>query len=119
MQDLQLYLAILGTLAVLLIGLLFFKSQSSDSTETKTGSRRRAAIPNRDADGQIIQTEAPRGRLGPGRPRMGRRRQVQEEVEEEEPVEVHDEDLSGDDEVNVKMPAKNGKKKAEKLQGRN
>ena len=78
MEDLHLYGAILATLVVILLGLMFLKSQSSDSSDTKSGTaRRRAAVPNRDADGQIVAGQGPRGQRGGGR-RM-RRTQVQEE----------------------------------------
>merc|ERR1711936_1332397 len=67
MEDLHLYGAILTTLVVILLGLMFLKSQSSNSNEVKTGAvRRRAAIPNRDEDGQIVASEGPRQRGGPG-----------------------------------------------------
>ena len=75
MDQLTLFIAIFATLAVLLAGLLFLKSQTSSSgSETKTGARRRAAVPNRDEDGQIVNAgPGPRGRRGAG-PRMQRRR---------------------------------------------
>ena len=75
MDQLTLFIAIFATLAVLLAGLLFLKSQTSSSgSETKTGARRRAAVPNRDEDGQIVNAgPGPRGRRGAG-PRMHRRR---------------------------------------------
>ena len=94
MEDLQLYGAILAALVVILLGLMFLKSQSSSASEAKTGAvRRRAAIPNRDGDGQII-ADGPRQRgPGGGRRRMQRRTQVQEE----EPVEdVIDEPRAND-----------------------
>ena len=71
MDDLTLYIAIFATLAVLLCGLLFLKSKTSNEEEKKPAARRRAAVPNRDEDGQIINT-GPRGRRGGG-PRMRRR----------------------------------------------
>ena len=62
MDDLTLFIAIFVSLAVILISLLFLKSkQSQQSSETKTGGRRRAAaVPNRDEDGQIVDV-GPRG----------------------------------------------------------
>ena len=61
MDDLTLFIAIFASLAVILISLLFLKSkQSQQTSETKTGSRRRAAVPNRDEDGQIVDV-GPRG----------------------------------------------------------
>ena len=61
MDDLTLFIAIFASLAVILISLLFLKSkQSQQTSETKTGSRRRAAVPNRDEDGQIVEV-GPRG----------------------------------------------------------
>jgi len=118
MEDLHLYGAILATLVVILLGLMFLKSQSSDSSDTKSGTaRRRAAVPNRDADGQIVAGQGPRGQRGGGR-RM-RRTQVQEE----EPIDdVIDEpradgESESDDEGNqAKLPGKIGKKKQQKLE---
>ena len=62
MDDLTLFIAIFASLAVILFSLLFLKSkQSQQSSETKTGGRRRvAAVPNRDEDGQIVDV-GPRG----------------------------------------------------------
>ena len=62
MDDLTLFIAIFASLAVILISLLFLKSKhSQQSSETKTGGRRRVAVvPNRDEDGQIVDV-GPRG----------------------------------------------------------
>ena len=118
MQDLNLYIAIFASLAVALIGLIFLKSKSSDSSDDKKSqTRRRAAIPTRDEDGQIVGTgPGPRGRRGGGRMR---RRQVQDEVEDEPQIEVENVEAGSDDEENtdIKAPSgKIGKKKMEKLQ---
>lgn len=114
MEQLNLYLAIFASLAVVLIALLFIKSKSSGSgNENKTRRQRQAAIPNRDQDGQILDV-GPRGRRGPG-PRM-RRRQAQPEAEPE--VEHLDEPEVDEDGVEVaaaKVPKNIGAKKAAKL----
>jgi len=118
MEDLHLYGAILATLVVLLLGLMFLKSQSSSSSENKK-PRRRADIPNRDQDGQIV-ADGPRQRgPGGGRRRMQRRTQAQEE----EPVQdVIDEprvdgEIDSDDEGNPsKISGKLGKKKLLKME---
>ena len=47
-------IAILAALLLMLLGLYVFKSKDSSSSENKK-PRRRADIPNRDEDGQIIQ----------------------------------------------------------------
>ena len=47
-------IAILASLLLMLLGLYVFKSKDSSSSENKK-PRRRADIPNRDEDGQIIQ----------------------------------------------------------------
>ena len=114
MDQFTLGLAILATLIVILIGLLFLKSKSAP--EEQKASRRRAAIPNRDEDGQIIQGDGPRGRRGG--PRM-RRRQVQEEPEPEPEVAAPDDSEASDEEgQKAKLPAKMGKKKMEKMQAK-
>merc|ERR1712029_869108 len=115
MDQLTLGLAILATLVVILVGLLFLKSQSP--TEEKKSKRRVAAIPNRDQDGQIIQAgPGPRGRRGGG-PRM--RRRVEEEPEPEPEIVPDHSDVS-DEETSEKskIPAKMGKKKMEKMQAK-
>jgi len=115
MDQLTLGLAILATLVVILVGLLFLKSQSP--TEEKKSKRRVAAIPNRDQDGQIIQAgPGPRGRRGGG-PRM--RRRVEEEPEPEPEI-VPDHSDASDEETSEKskIPAKMGKKKMEKMQAK-
>jgi len=122
MEDLHLYGAILATLVVILLGLMFLKSQSSNSNEVKTGAvRRRAAIPNRDEDGQIVASEGPRQRGGPGggRRRMQRRTQVQEEEPLEDVIDEPRADggSESDEEGNLaKLPGKIGKKKQQKLE---
>ena len=120
MDTFTLCLAILATLAVILIGLIFLKSRSP-TEEPKSTRRRVAAVPNRDEDGQIIQAgPGPRGRRGAG-PRM-RRRQVQEEPEPEPEVvdNAENSDFSDDEnsEKTAKLPAKMGKKKLEKMQAK-
>jgi len=120
MQDLNLYIAIFASLAVALIGLIFLKSRSSDSSDDKKPqARRRAAIPTRDEDGQIVGAgPGPRGRRGGGRMR---RRQVQDEVEDEPQIEAENVEAGSDDEENtdIKAPSgKIGKKKMEKLQAK-
>lgn len=121
MEDLYLYIAILATLAVLLIGLLYLKSQSGPSEkESKPARRRAAAVPHRDEDGQIVDTgPGPRGRRGG--PRM-RRRQVAEEPEPDldRAQDEHDEEqLDSDNEERVReLPGKMGKKKLEKMQAK-
>merc|ERR1712226_766531 len=120
MDDLTLFIAIFASLAVILVSLLFLKSkQSQQSSETKTGGRRRvAAVPNRDEDGQIVDV-GPRGRRGPAGRRMHRRQQAAEEIQE--PVDDgFNEDLGSDDDelrqVEKELPGKLGKKKQQKLQ---
>ena len=118
MADVYLYFAILASLAVILIGLLFLKSKSSDNEETNKVRRTRAAIPNRDEDGQIVNI-GPRGRRGAG-PRV-RRRNVQEEPEPEEELDRGEADNQSDNEEDStsKIPSgKIGKKKLEKLQAK-
>jgi len=121
MDDLTLFIAIFASLAVILISLLFLKSkQSQQSSETKTGGRRRvAAVPNRDEDGQIVDV-GPRGRRGPAGRRMQRRQQAAEEIQEpvddgsNEPIEGSDDDELS--QVAKELPGKLGKKKQQKLQ---
>jgi len=120
MEDLQLYGAILAALVVILLGLMFLKSQSSSASEAKTGAvRRRAAIPNRDGDGQII-ADGPRQRgPGGGRRRMQRRTQVQDEEPVEDVIDeprANDGSESEDDGTQAKLPGKIGKKKQQKLE---
>jgi len=115
-------IAILASLLLMLLGLYVFKSKdSSDSSENKK-SRRRADIPNRDEDGQIIQ-DGPRTQRGPagaGRTNRMRRRVP---VQEEEPVQdVIDEpredgEIESDEEGNLaKFSGKVGKKKLLKME---
>ena len=53
-MEINTLIAILAALLLMLLGLYVFKSKDSSSSENKK-SRRRADIPNRDEDGQIIQ----------------------------------------------------------------
>jgi len=113
-------IAILASLLLMLLGLYVFKSKdSSDSSENKK-SRRRADIPNRDEDGQIIQ-DGPRTQRGPAGARQRMRRRVP--VQEEEPVQdVIDEpredgEIESDEEGNLaKFSGKVGKKKLLKME---
>lgn len=120
MNDLYLYAAILGTLAVLLVTLLFVKSRSGgeDSSASKNASRRRAAVPNRDEDGQIVMA-GPRAR-GRGGQRMRRPQQQSQNQTQDEPISGEE---SGNEEMaagekEALQPAKMGKKKMEKMQAK-
>ena len=103
---------------IILCGLYFAKSKSS--TEERERSRRRAAIPTRNEDGQIVPDQerlvaaGPRGRRGA---RMQRRPQPTQNV-----VEEVEDDLENEDDVEgnatKKIEGKIGKKKMEKLQVR-
>ena len=119
MDQFTLGLAILATLVVILVGLIFLKSQGNATEDKKSSGRRRvAAIPNRDEDGQIIQAgPGPRGRRGGG-PRM--RRRVEEEPEPEPEIGPDRSDVSDEEnsEQATKIPAKMGKKKMEKMQAK-
>ena len=53
-MEINTLIAILAALILMLLGLYVFKSKDSSSSENKK-PRRRADIPNRDEDGQIIQ----------------------------------------------------------------
>ena len=53
-MEINTLIAILEALLLMLLGLYVFKSKDSSSSENKK-PRRRADIPNRDEDGQIIQ----------------------------------------------------------------
>ena len=53
-MEINTLIAILAALLLMLLGLYVFKSKDSSSSENKK-PRRRADIPNRDEDGQIIQ----------------------------------------------------------------
>merc|ERR1719509_318497 len=103
----------------MLLGLYVFKSKDSSSSENKK-PRRRADIPNRDEDGQIIQ-EGPRTQRGPAG--AGRRMRRRVPVQEEEPVQdVIDEpredgEIESDEEGNLaKFSGKVGKKKLLKME---
>jgi len=119
-MEINTLIAILAALLLMLLGLYVFKSKdSSDSSENKK-SRRRADIPNRDEDGQIIQ-EGPRTQRGPagaGR-RMRRRVPVQEEEPEQDVIDEPREDgeIESDEEGNLaKFSGKVGKKKLLKME---
>jgi len=115
-------IAILASLLLMLLGLYVFKSKdSSDSSENKK-SRRRADIPNRDEDGQIIQ-DGPRTQRGPAGAGRNRMRRPRVPVQEEEPVQdvidepQEDGENESDEEGNLaKFSGKVGKKKLLKME---
>lgn len=118
-MEINTLIAILAALLLMLLGLYVFKSKDSSSSENKK-PRRRADIPNRDEDGQIIQ-EGPRTQRGPAG--AGRRMRRRVPVQEEEPVQdVIDEpredgEIESDEEGNLaKFSGKVGKKKLLKLE---
>jgi len=118
-MEINTLIAILAALLLMLLGLYVFKSKDSSSSENKK-SRRRADIPNRDEDGQIIQ-EGPRTQRGPAG--AGRRMRRRVPVQEEEPVQdVIDEpredgEIESDEEGNLaKFSGKVGKKKLLKME---
>lgn len=118
-MELGTLIAILAALCVMLLGLYIFKSKDSSSSENKK-PRRRADIPNRDEDGQIIQ-EGPRTQRGPAgaRRRMNRRVPVQEEEPVEDVIDEPPEDgeIESDEEGNLaKFSGKVGKKKLLKME---
>lgn len=118
MDEILIYSIIISILVIILCGLYFAKGQSS-SPDEREKSRRRAAIPTRNEDGQIVPDErlvatGPRGRRGGTR--MQRRPPAT--VNREEPAN-HSENDDNDDETSAKKPeGKMGKKKAEKLQAK-
>jgi len=118
-MEINTLIAILAALILMLLGLYVFKSKDSSSSENKK-PRRRADIPNRDEDGQIIQ-EGPRTQRGPAG--AGRRMRRRVPVQEEEPVQdVIDEpredgEIESDEEGNLaKFSGKVGKKKLLKME---
>jgi len=118
-MDINTLIAILAALLLMLLGLYVFKSKDSSSSENKK-PRRRADIPNRDEDGQIIQ-EGPRTQRGPAG--AGRRMRRRVPAQEEEPVQdVIDEpredgEIESDEEGNLaKFSGKVGKKKLLKME---
>jgi len=118
-MEINTLIAILAALLLMLLGLYVFKSKDSSSSENKK-PRRRADIPNRDEDGQIIQ-EGPRTQRGPAG--AGRRMRRRVPVQEEEPVQdVIDEpredgEIESDEEGNLaKFSGKVGKKKLLKME---
>lgn len=120
-MEINTLIAILAALLLMLLGLYVFKSKDSSSSESENKkSRRRADIPNRDEDGQIIQ-EGPRTQRGPagaGR-RMRRRVPVQEEEPEQDVIDEPREDgeIESDEEGNLaKFSGKVGKKKLLKME---
>ena len=117
MDEVFILSVVISILVIVLCGLYFTKSKSS-SRDEKERSRRRAAIPTRGEDGQIVQNQemlvaaGPRGRRGA---RMQRRPQVAANtVEENENDNLSDED--NEDNAPKKIEGKIGKKKMEKLQ---
>ena len=119
MDEVLIYSIIISLLVILLCGLYFAKSKSSSKDERER-SRRRAAIPTRDEDGNIVADQerlvaaGPRGRRGA---RMIRRPQAASNtVEEDESDNINDED--NDEGTSKKIEGKIGKKKMEKLQVR-
>ena len=109
---------LVAVLVIILMGLIFAKSQGKGDKDSKNRNRR-AAVPTRDEDGQIVGAPAasvgPRGRRGG--PRMRRTVQVQEELEDNQ-VEAAEDDGEGDNEVLENKPGKIGRKKLEKLQAK-
>ena len=116
MDEILLFSIVISILVIVLCGLYFAKSKSSQNEKQKT--RRRAAIPTRNEDGQIVADQerlvaaGPRGRRGA---RMQRRPQPTSNVVEEPENDIeNDEDEEGN--VPKKTEGKIGKKKMEKLQ---
>merc|ERR1712129_305835 len=108
-------------MGLMLLGLYIFKSKDSSSSENKK-SRRRADIPNRDEDGQIIQ-DGPRTQRGPAGAGRNRMRRPRVPVQEEEPVQdvidepPEDGEIESDEEGNLaKFSGKVGKKKLLKME---
>merc|ERR1712241_213875 len=108
MDELLLFSIVISILVIVLCGLYFAKSKSSQKEKT----RRRAAIPTRNEDGQIVADQerlvaaGPRGRRGA---RMQRRPQPTSNVVEEPENDIENDD---DEEGNVpkKTEGKIGKK---------
>ena len=116
MDEILLFSIVISILLIVLCALYFAKSKSSQDEKERT--RRRAAIPTRNEDGQIIADQerlvapGPRGR----RVRMQRRHQPTPNVVEEPENDIEDEE---DDEGNTSKKIegkKEGKKRMEKKQ---
>ena len=114
MDEGLLFSTVIGILVLVLCGLYFAKCKSSQDEKKKT--RRRAAIPAINEDGQIIPDQQRLVARGPGgrRPRTLRRPQPTMNVVEESEYVIEDEDGEGD--ASQKIDGKIGKKKMEKLQ---
>jgi hypothetical protein len=114
MDEGLLFSTVIGILVLLLCGLYFAKSKSSQDEKKKT--RRRAAIPAINEDGQIIPDQQRLVARGPGgrRPRTLRRPQPTMNVVEESENVIEDQNDEGD--ASQKIDGKIGKKKMEKLQ---
>ena len=115
MDEIFLYSIVISILVVILCGLYFAKSKSTNTEREKT--RRRAAIPTRNEDGQIA-PDQDRVVAGPGgrrrATRMQRRPQPAANV-----IEEPENDSENDDEeegVSKQIEGKVGKKKLAKLQ---
>ena len=116
MDEILLYSIVISILIVILGGLYFAKSQSNSSEREK--SRRRAAVPTRNEDGQIA-PDQDRVVAGPG----GRRRvaRMQRRPQPAANVEEIDDEIENEDEegaVPKKVEGKVGAKKLAKLQVR-
>ena len=114
MDEGLLFSIVIGILVLVLCGLYFAKSKSSQDEKEKT--RRRAAIPTLNEDGQIIPDQERLVARVPGgrRPRIQRRPQPTPNAVEEPENVIEDEDDEGD--ASKKIDGKVGKKKMEKLQ---
>ena len=116
MDEIFLYSIVISILVVILCGLYFAKSKSTNTEREKT--RRRAAIPTRNEDGQIA-PDQDRVVAGPG----GRRRRATRMQRRPQPtanvIEEPENDSENNDEeegVSKQIEGKVGKKKLAKLQ---
>jgi len=117
---------LVAILAVILIGLIFAKQSGADKDGSKSGGRRRAAVPTRDEDGQLVGEGAPvmgpRGRRGATRMRRtpaATAQQHQEDAFDDDHEADAAEDEEGAGRSSVQAPSgKVGKKKLEKLQAK-